>query len=159
MRLILALLLLMVTPAVAAEWGRYENARFGYSIDVPPGFVAQPEADNGDGRVFRTPTASLTVFGSNIVEADFEAAVRQRQAYAADDGWAITYQATTPDKASYSGKNGAHILYARMIVLCGGTQFAMFELEYFAADLQKFDPVVSRLVPSLKATNGSASCN
>src|SRR5258705_124859 len=152
MRIVLALLLLFTAPAFAAEWSVYSNERFGYAIEVPPDFVPQPEADNGDGRVFRTPTASLTVFGSNVVEADFEASVRQRQAYLVDDGWAITYQVTTPRSASYSGKNGAHIMYARMIALCGGTQFAMFELEYFAADLERFDPVVDRLVRKFRAT-------
>src|SRR4051794_4697042 len=111
MRVVVALLLLMVTPVFAADWPVYSNARFGYSVEVPPGFVAQPEADNGDGRAFRTPTASLTVIGGNIVEGDFEAEVGQRQAYLTDDGWAITYQVTTPRYASYSGKNGAHIMY------------------------------------------------
>src|SRR4051794_7376036 len=117
MRIVLALLILLAGPAFGADWLTYSNARFGYSIEIPPGFVPQPEADNGDGRVFKTPTASLTVFGGNIVEADFEASVRQRRAYLVDDGWAITYQATTPRYASSSGKNGAHIIYARMIAL------------------------------------------
>ena len=158
MRLLLALLLLLPVPAMAAEWGHYTNVRFGYAIDVPPGFVAQGEADNGDGQVFKTPTATLTVFGGNVMEADFEAEVKAREGYATDDGWAITYQVSTPQKGSWSGKRGARILYGRMIALCGGGQFGSFQLEYSSADLKAFNPIVDRLVSSLKATSGSASC-
>ena len=152
--LLVALLVVAAGPVLGAEWGHYENARFGYGIDVPPGFMGRGEAENGDGEVFATPVATLTVFGGNIMAADFEAEVRQRQTWAAADGWALTYQMTTPTKASFSGKHGARILYARMIALCGGTQFGMFELEYSVADIKAFDAVVGRLVQSLKATGG-----
>ncbi|MDO8359373.1 MAG: hypothetical protein Q7T08_04960 [Devosia sp.] len=153
LRLLLAALLVVAAgPALGAEWGHYENARFGYGIDVPPGFAGRGEAENGDGQVFATPVATLTVFGGFIMAADFEAEVKQRQAWAAGDGWAITYQMTTPDKASFSGKHGARILYARMIALCSGTAFGMFELEYSVADMAAFDPVVNRLVQSLRAS-------
>src|SRR3954470_20475001 len=99
MRLLLALLLMLPLPAVAADWGHYTNARFGYVIDVPPGFVAQGEADNGDGQVFKMPTATLTVFGGNVMEADFESEVVARERYAEQEKWAITYQVSTPQKA------------------------------------------------------------
>ena len=159
MRLLLALLLVLLPlPAMAADWGHYTNVRFGYAIDVPPGFLAQGESDNGDGQVFKTPTAALAVFGGNVVEADFEAEVTAREGYASDDGWAITYQVSTPQKASWSGKRGARILYGRMIALCGGAQFGSFQLEYSSADLKAFNPIVDRLVSSLKATDGSGSC-
>jgi hypothetical protein len=159
-RLILALLVMLLPPqAIAASWGHYTNARFGYAVDVPPGFVGQGESDNSDGQVFKTPTAALTVYGANILDGGFEDEVKQRQHWATNDGWAITYQVTTPSVASYSGKQGARILYVRMIPLCDGSQFAAFELEYSRVDLQKFDAVVTRLVQSLKAPEGSASCN
>jgi hypothetical protein len=155
MRLILALLMLLPMPAFAAD---YVNVRYGYAIEVPDGFVAQGESDNGDGQMFKTPTAKLTVFGGNVMETDFESEVVARERLAEQDGWGITYNVSTPDKASYSGKRGGRILYARMIALCGGTQFAAFEFEYSKVDLQKFDPVVTQLVRSLRLTDGSASC-
>jgi hypothetical protein len=158
MRLLLALLMLLPVPAMAAGWGHYTNARYGYAVDVPPAFIAQGESQNGDGQVFKTPTATLTVYGGNILDSGFESEVVQRERYAEQDGWAITYQMSTPQKASFSGKHGARILYARMIPLCGGEQFAIFELEYSSVDLSKFDPIVDRLVASLKATRGSGSC-
>ena len=158
MRLLLALLVLLPLPAMAADWGHYTNVRFGYAIDVPPGLAAQGESDNGDGQVFKTPTATLTVFGGNVMEADFEADVKAREGYSKQDGWAITYQTSSPQNASWSGKRSGRILYGRMIALCHGEQFASFELVYPSADLQAFNPIVDRLVSSLKATSGSVSC-
>ena len=157
MRLLLALLLLLPMPALAAGT-HYTNARYGYAIDVPAGFIGQGESDNGDGQVFKTPTATLTVYGGNVMEADFEAGVKAREEYSIGDGWAITYQVATPQKASWSGSKGGRVLYARMIALCKGTEFAAFELEYSKADVQKFNAVVNGLVASLKATDGSGMC-
>jgi hypothetical protein len=156
---LLALLLILPLPALAAGGGHYVNVRYGYAIDVPAGFVGQGESDNSDGQVFRTPTATLTVYGGNILDGDFESEARQRQGSAASEGWGISYQVSTPSNASYSGKRGGRVLYARLIALCGGSQFAAFELEYSKADISKFDTVVGALVRSLRATDGSASCN
>ncbi len=156
-RVLFALLLLVVTPALAADWGQYANARFGYAVAVPPGFVGQGESDNSDGQVFRSPTATLTVWGGNILSGDFESEFRARQQSAADGGWGITYQVSTPSNGSYSGKRGGRIMYTRLIALCGGSQFAAFELDYSRADLSKFDPVVTRLVQSFRGGKG-ATC-
>ena len=139
---------------MAAGWNHYTNVRFGYAIDVPPGFVGRGEAANGDGQVFRTPTATLTVFGGNIIAGNFEGEVVQRERDAEQDKWAITYQVSTPQAASWSGKRGARILYARMIALCGGTQFGSFALDYSSADRKAFDAVVDRLVASLRPAGG-----
>src|ERR1700712_3346903 len=127
MRLLLALLVFIATPALAADWGHYENARHGYPIHTPPAFGGQGESDNGDGQVFSTSTALLRVYGSNLLDGDFEASVKQNQKQAEAEGWALTYQVSTPTAASYSGKKGGHILYVRMIALCHGTQAATFD--------------------------------
>lgn len=157
MRWLFAFLLLLPVPAFAGQ--HYVNARYGYAIDVPAGFVGQGESDNGDGQVFKAPTAKLTVYGGNVMEPEFEAEVRAREGYARGDGWTLTYQVSTPRGASWSGVRGARILYARMIALCSGTQFAAFELEYSRADLAAFNPIVDGLVASLGAREGSGSCS
>jgi hypothetical protein len=150
MRALTALLLaLALSPALAADWGRYENARFGYSIDVPPGLVALREADNGDGRNFRDGATKLAVWGSNVVDPGFEDAAIAAIGFAGNDGWTIAYQAVTPGWASFSGTQGKRVLYQRMIALCDG-QYAAFRLEYSAVDMSRLDPVVNRLVKSLK---------
>ena len=159
-RWLLALLLALPPPALAADWGHYVNPRFGYAIDIPPGFVGQGESDNGDGEVFKTPTAALTVFGRYLlsdIDSDFEDAVGTEQQFEKQDGWSITYAVSTPQSASYSGTKGGRILYTRMIALCGPA-IATFDFEYSTTDLQKFANTVDRLVRSLKSTIGSVAC-
>ena len=152
MRSIVAILLalaLSVGPALADDWGRYENVRFGYVIDVPPGFAQGPESNNGDGRSFRDGASKLAVWGGNIVESDFEVEVAAAMRFAEADGWALTYQSVTPSWASFSGTQGQRVLYQRMVAGCAG-QYAAFRLEYSAVDIGKLDPVVNRLVRSLQ---------
>jgi len=153
--LILTLIALFALPAFAAEWGHYDNARFGYGVDIPPGFSALGEADNGDGQVFRSNNGSqtLTVWGANIIDTDFSGDVDQRIAGDKKNGWDITYQATSPKWASWSGSSNGLVLYARAVALCDGTQAAYFALQYSKADIAKLDPVVNRLVNSLKGPN------
>lgn len=149
MRILLALLLL-VTPALAADWERYDNARFGYSIEVPPGFAWGPEPDNGDGRQFRAGATKLAVWGGNVIEPDLETSAASDIAAAESDGWSITYRATTPSWASISGTQGQRILYERMITLCDPGQYAGFLIEYSVADRASVDPMVDRLVATLR---------
>ena len=158
MRILLCLVVAMlVSSAVAADWGHYVNERFGVESDVPPGFVAGAPPANGDGLGFSTPTAHLAVFGS-LLAGDFEAGVRQRVQWRGDDGWAVTYQAITPSWASYSGTKGGRVFYARAISMCGGGVIGMFELDYSSADLAAFDPIVDRLVHSLKDSGAGWQC-
>ena len=147
--LICFMLIALAAPALAAGWESYGNSRFGYSIEVPPGFEWGKEADNGDGRSFRSGATKLLVWGGNITEDSFESAVAAAKELAIGDGWGITYEAVTPSWASFSGTQGQRVLYQRMVVLCGG-QYAAFRLEYSAVDMARLDSVVSRLVQSLK---------
>lgn len=142
--------LLFAAPVLAEDWGRYSNDRFGYGIDVPPGFDWGRESDNGDGRAFRDGTRKLSAWGGTIIEDSFESAARAAIGSAADDGWTITYEAVTPDWASFSGTQGQRVLYERMIALCDG-QYAAFRLEYSVPDIGRMTPVVERLVQSLTA--------
>jgi hypothetical protein len=57
----------------------------------------------------------------------------------------------------WSGVQGSRILYVRIISLCGGTQFALFEIVYSNQAAAELRPVVSRLGQSLTAT-GRGQC-
>ena len=94
------------------------------------------------------------VAGGNIVEDSFESAAYAAMGFSTGDGWKLSYEAVTPSWASYSGTRGQRVLYQRMIALCDG-QYAAFALEYSATELSRLDPVVNRLVRSLKSTGGS----
>lgn len=160
MRIMIALLIAaaLTVPTLAAGWGHYSNERFGIEVDIPPDFVPGAPPANGDGLRFSTPTAELAVFGSLILEGGFEREVAQRLRWASDDGWAITYQATTPSWASWSGKKGSRILYVRAISMCGGSTIGAFEFEYSEADVTAFDPIIERLVRSLGNSGSGWQC-
>ena len=80
----------------------------------------------------------------------FEEEVAQRMGWDQDEAWNITYQATTPRWASWSAIKGFRILYQRIVLLCDGTSYAAFRLEYTVTDASAMDPVVERLVGSLR---------
>lgn len=147
--LLLVIFALLAGPVLAEDWGSYQNGRFGYVIDVPPGFSWGNEADNGDGRAFRSGATKLAVWGGHIVEDSFESAAYAASGLAGGDGWTITYEAVTPSWASFSGMRGKRVLYQRMIALCDG-QYAAYRLEYPASDIARLDPVVNRLNGSLE---------
>jgi hypothetical protein len=150
--LLVVVSLLLATPALAQFWGHYDNTRFAYGIDVPPGFVGNGESDNGDGQIFHRLEAeqSLTVWGGILMES-FEQEVADRQGYRTAENWGITYQASSPQWASFSGQRDHRIFYTRMIALCDGASYAAFTLEYNIRDLSKTDAVVEGLVRSFVA--------
>ena len=143
-------LALLISPA-AAGWGHYENARFGFAIDVPPHFLAQGESDNGDGNRFTTPTAELRAFAGYIFKG--EQTLETEAGFAADawteDGYTLTSQVTTPRFAVLSGKKGARIVYERLVAICGGEAFMGYSLEYSVAEIKAFAPIIDRLTASL----------
>ena len=151
--------LALVVGSGAASAKIYGNARFGYFIDVPAAFsVADPEPENGDGRVFHPAdkSADLIVSGSWITEDNFAAEVAQYKSLMVQDGWKLTYE-NKPNKtaAVYSAQKGGRIFYARMIPSCGGKAHADYRLEYPVTDKAKYDGVIKTLNASLKAGKGS----
>lgn len=155
MRTIIVLLFaLFATAAFAQGWDRYDNGRFGYSIDVPPGFTGRVESDNGDGQSFAADSRpiDLLVWGGHLLDG-FEAEIAQRMAWDEEEAWNITYQATTPRWASWSGIKGFRILYQRMVLLCDGTSYAAFRAEYSVTDSAEMEPVIERLVQSMRGSD------
>lgn len=162
MRLVLAgFLLLAAAPVLAQDgWEYYENARFGYAVEIPPGYVGEGESDNGDGQIFTSAdgTQTLRVHGENLPDGDFEAEVGNAMDLAREAGWDLSYERTTPSWASFSGTNNGMILYARAIDLCDGDALASFELYYPERDLDDMHEVVERLVASFEDTGDGLSC-
>lgn len=148
---LLILFALLTTPALAQGWQTYDNARFGYSIDIPPAFSGQGESDNGDGQAFAAEgkPIDLLVWGGYALEG-FDAEIAQRMVWDTEEAWNITYQATTPRWASWSAIKGFRIVYQRMVLLCDGSSYAAFRAEYSVTDSAEMDPVIERLVRSLR---------
>jgi hypothetical protein len=155
MRFVLALILsLSALPALAQVWSHYPNARFAYSIDIPPGFVGEGESANGDGQVFYVPNGlqELRVWGGHlgVTTETFPEEAAARLQSDMSGGWAITYQAGTPQWAVWSGMRNGSVLYQRMILLCNGSSYAAFTLTHPAADTGRMHGVVEGLVRSLR---------
>ncbi len=149
MRILLTLLLaFLAVPALAQD--RYDNARFGYGVDIPADYAGQGESANGDGQAFRkSGTAELLVWGGYLMgafEEDAEAAMQ----YAESDAWNVTKQATTPRWAEFSAIKGVRILYQRMVLLCDGASYAAFRLDYLVSDSGAMEADINRLTRSLR---------
>ncbi len=139
--------------AQAASWQVYSNPRYGYTIDIPPGFTLQSEADNGDGATFAASGgASLLVFGTNL-DGEFSQDAETRVGGEKDAQWTITYEKVTAAWASFSGVRKGDVLYERGVRLCdGGAGF--FRLQYRKADIKRFNPLVTRMAKSLRPAAG-----
>jgi hypothetical protein len=161
MRFIVLILTLLLTasPALSQDWDFYANSRFGYVIDIPPGFSGEGEADNGDGQIFNSAdgTQLLRVYGANSLDG-FETTVASAMNQAREGGWNLSYERVTPSWASFSGTRNGIVVYARAIALCAGTQFASFELQYPERDLDAMHAVVDRLVGSLASSREGETC-
>ncbi|PST26443.1 hypothetical protein C7U60_05355 [Mesorhizobium plurifarium] len=157
-RAFIAFLLLAVSASPAAtddDWHPYANPRFGYTVDIPPGFAMGPEADNGDGARFHAEDngATLMVFGTHPLDGDFETDVAERIGYEKQDDWRIIFSRVTPAWASFSGARESDVFYTRAIALCDGSA-AYFRLQYRKSKLTSFDGVISRMASALRPSDG-----
>lgn len=157
MRRIVALIVLVLAAgaAVAAEgWGRYVNPRYGYGLDIPPGFSAIRQADNGDGgsSLSADRKAQLLVWGGNLLLDTLRDDVTDRIRQETDAGWKIGYNRITRAGASWSGEKGDRIFYARAVILCHDDQAGYFRLEYPADQREAFDSIVTKMVKGFGAT-------
>lgn len=68
------------------DYESYCNSRYNYCIDYPTIMVAQPEAGNGDGRVFLNPkdSATLTVYGTIGIDLETEVPIPLKERYLKD---------------------------------------------------------------------------
>jgi hypothetical protein len=140
-------------PEMGRNWSRYGNARYGYWIDIPPGFSTVSESSNGDGGVSRSGDgkAELRIWGGYRTEGDFEHEIGWRIDQDRLDGWTVSYQRRNARWASWSGLQRGRIFYERAIPVCGdGVSY--FRLEYGKDQRKTFDPLVNRLVTSLRSS-------
>lgn len=150
--LVLALTSTMLTsPAFAASWGEYKNARYGATADVPPGFEPMgAEATNSDGLIFRSRKggALLTIYGADVPGGNFEAYVEKQIAHEKSyNGWKINNRTITPDWAEYTGNVGGRQLRVRTVASCGGRQAVSTKFEFNG----NMGRTADRLEKSLKA--------
>ena len=120
--LTLAALTLQLTQAVAQDWTPFGIKRFGFIVDVPPGFVyTRSLRENGqEGAAFQNADGdAIVVWSIALPIRDFpknvEALIAQQQE---DEGLGVTYKRITPKLAAYSGFKGGLIRYVKAITIC-----------------------------------------
>ena len=150
MKALLVAALLMVSPAFADEWRRYENTAYGYVVDVPPGLQWRGESYEGDGQDFTTPTLTLSL-RAKMTPDGFEAAVQEWREWETQMGWIFTYDMTTPRNATASGKRPNWLLEMRAVSICDQA-IAIMQVEYGIADVARMKPIIERLASSFRAT-------
>jgi hypothetical protein len=143
------LLLGFACPAPAADYRNYANARFGTAADVPAGWRADEEPENGDGLVFRSPDgkASVTVSGSLHVWDTIDEAMKIYEE--AGQGETITYRHREPRVLVVSGTRGDTIFYARHVLSCRDQIWNNVHIEYPAAQKAAYDAMVTHIARSL----------
>ncbi|MDE1994947.1 MAG: hypothetical protein KGI75_20765 [Rhizobiaceae bacterium] len=153
-----ALLLFSAVPALAGDWWSYDNARFGYAIELPPEFGLSNRPDDNDGLTLAPSdqSARLQVFGTHVINGDFTAEAKIRVGLAKDDGWLISYSKSTSRGITFSGTRQDRIVYVRGVALCNGGA-AFFQMDFPKAAMQRFDAVIMRLVRSFHSTEKCAT--
>lgn len=114
----------------------YCNARFKYCIDYPANLLtAQPESDNGDGRIFtdKDGTEVLRVYGSlNINDLTVAAQFKKHLSGNSDEPVAsrkVTYQRLLDSSYVISGIENEKFFYQRTILKDGAFVSAICKMD------------------------------
>lgn len=143
-------LLLAVSPVAAAEgWRDYDNAAFGYAIELPIAFGIE-QADEAR-LLLRDGPRTLEVFGLDLAPLDFAQAVTLAMGASVEEGFAVVAQMVTPQQAQWHAVAGERQLAVALVPLCGSA-VAGFELRYQQIDGIEMQAIISRLEASLRRT-------
>lgn len=137
----------------------YHNARFGYQLQYPANLVTpQPEAQNGDGRLFRSQGGSirLLAYGShNVAGRSLDAEMRAAMTAWKQRGGSVTYARWKGNWLAVSGYVGGDIFYQKTVRR--GSTFATLVWRY-PRDLRKpLDAAVNRSAATLAFSGGQAT--
>lgn len=139
--------LISVLTCGACSAALYENARYGYRLDVPEGFECLPEAANGDGRRFvcAAPAGEFSAWASYNA---LEHSLKQAADFVAE-GHAIAYRRVNTREGwfvlSWLDEEG-RIVYRRDWLKDGTFFVVMFV--YPRSSQKFFDGVIKRVTRS-----------
>jgi hypothetical protein len=138
--------------AEAGDWRRYSNGRYGFSIEYPPQFRAEPEPANGDGRDFTSSDgAEFSVSGELNNPGDEKRTIAEFEAYlrGGDADYSnVTYRAIGADSLVLSGYRGDKVFYEKYIFSQNGQLINAFSVSYPTNMKAVYDPIVTRMARS-----------
>ena len=138
-------------------WMVYENARFGFSLPVPPAMKAERPPDNGGGQAFTSADGKVHLTGWAHFNADGAASVDAawEEELAAPDR-TVTYKRKTDGWFVVSGVNkdgtGFYTKY-----FADAQYFAAFSISYPQADEKKYQPVIERVAKDFQPRLGKGA--
>jgi hypothetical protein len=136
-------------PAAAGPLTRYNNPRFSYSIAYPADQLqAMPEAENGDGRVFRARRgrAEGRVWGGFNVLSRTPSAIADELTQRCIDR-AAAYRRVSHGLVAVSCLTVEGVFYQK--TLLRGERQVSFSMIYPIAERRVWDPVVARIAASM----------
>lgn len=162
--LCLALLVAAAAPIPASsaatppqhDWKTYGNARFEFTICFPADLLTpQPEADNGDGRVFVAADGTrMEVWGSfNAQDLTPAQVLATETARITSEHGKVTYKASKLDWYALSGTRDGKIFYQRG--LSDTVRFASFRLVYSKAAAATWNSIATRISACLSGAEGT----
>jgi hypothetical protein len=130
-------------------WQSYVNGRFGTSLDFPAKmFRPSPPPENGDGRRFTSPDATLEVYAFNNVNQETARSMKRR--LVGSEGYRqVTYSPTGPGWLVLSGFRGKNIFYEKYFFR--GDTIQGFGIEFPRAAKPRYAPVIERIENSFRA--------
>jgi hypothetical protein len=140
------LLACLSLPALAADYTRYCNSRYGFCVDYPPYFGMEPSPINNDGRNFMDNegfTMSATGI-NNVLDASIADEMQSRE----EDFDTVTFRKRKDDWYVLSGYKDDLILYVKSWV--GKGSINTVYMQYPKAMKADYDETVSHIVKSFQ---------
>jgi hypothetical protein len=145
----------LTVPAFGRElkipWQNYQNPRFGTQAVLPKSWVFKRDINDGEGAMFTSPNgqADAVILASRAQPDD------ARTFQSADKGERVTYRFRKGNVIVMSGYKGDLIFYRKHVLGCSGRIWNHLLVTYPVNAKKLFDPVLHKMVFSLKAGRDS----
>lgn len=140
------------TAAITANrWESYTNTRYGVMIDYPADlFAIQPPPPDNAGRDFIADKVGARFFVYSLANA-LNLSVEELQAEdVLDIGDAAAAKQNGPDWYQVVATKDTNTILRRVLLSEGGTMVHRFEIAYPKAAVAAFEPIVARMIKSLR---------
>lgn len=132
----------------AGDWETYVNGRYGFRLDFPTDvFTPADPPENGDGRTFISPDATLQAFAFEEAEGATPATLK-RELIGGEGYGDVTYSPSGANWLVLSGFRGDMIFYEKYFF---GDVISAFGMEFPASRKPFYAPIIERIEDSFRA--------